>query len=50
MYVTQHYMPAFFRGETLNRDTPVLVMDDEPLSVGLLPDSEEHLVRPLDET
>jgi amino acid transporter len=50
MYVTQHFMPAFFRGETLNRDTPVLVMDDEPLSVGLLPDSEEHLVRPIDES
>jgi amino acid transporter len=45
MYVTQHYMPAFFRGDTLNRETPVLVLDDEPLGGHLLPDSEEHMVR-----
>jgi amino acid transporter len=45
MYVTQHHMPAFFRGDTLNRETPVLVLDDEPLGGHLLPDSEEHMVR-----
>ncbi|HEY1222855.1 MAG TPA: hypothetical protein VGE75_05095, partial [Acidimicrobiales bacterium] len=27
MFTTQAFMPAFFRGEVLNRDTPTLVTD-----------------------
>jgi amino acid transporter len=46
--------PAYFRGEVLNRDTPILVMDDgtvgAPASL-TLPDSasQEHLVVPPEE-
>ncbi|MHA3703597.1 APC family permease [Jatrophihabitans sp. YIM 134969] len=40
------YKP-FFRGETLNRDTPILAREDDPL-VGVLPDSRENLVLPPD--
>ena len=38
------YKP-FFRGETLNRDTPILAREDDAL-VGVLPDSRENLVLP----
>jgi hypothetical protein len=44
------YRP-FFRGETLNRDTPIFLADDAPISAAFtLPDSasQEHLVRPPD--
>ncbi|WP_375478343.1 APC family permease [uncultured Jatrophihabitans sp.] len=40
------YKP-FFRGETLNRDTPIFLADDAPITAGLtLPDSRERLVEP----
>jgi len=42
------YKP-FFRGQTLNRDTPIFLADDEPITAGLsLPDSlsQERLVFP----
>jgi amino acid transporter len=42
------YKP-FFRGETLNRATPIFLADHEPITAGFtLPDSgsQEHLVRP----
>jgi amino acid transporter len=45
---TRVYKP-FFRGETLNRDTPIFLVEGEPLTTGLtLPDSgsQEHLVLP----
>jgi amino acid transporter len=44
------YRP-FFRGETLNRDTPIFLADDAPITAGLtLPDSgsQEHLVLPME--
>ncbi|HEV7203365.1 MAG TPA: APC family permease [Jatrophihabitans sp.] len=51
MYATKHRYRDFFEGRTLNRDTPVLVVEDEALRVGLsLPDSEEDLVVPDEET
>ena len=35
----------FFRGETLNRDTPIFLAEGAPITAGLtLPDSVEHLV------
>ena len=38
------YRP-FFRGETLNRDTPIFLAEDAPITAGLtLPDSIENLV------
>jgi hypothetical protein len=40
------YKP-FFRGETLNRDTPIFLAEGEPITAGLtLPDSgsQEHLI------
>ena len=37
------YRP-FFRGETLSRDTPIFLAEDEPIHAGLLPDPEEHLI------
>jgi amino acid transporter len=49
MYLTEARSPAYFRGEVLNRETPVLVVEGEPLPVGLtLPDSAstEHTVIP----
>lgn len=40
MFITQLRSPAFFRGETLNRDTPVRVVEGELLPEGItLPDS-----------
>ncbi len=51
MYITQARSPAYFRGEVLNRDTPVLVVEGEPVPAGLtLPDSaaaEHTVVAPL---
>jgi amino acid transporter len=52
MVVYERVAPAYFSGRILNEDTPVLVMDGEPLTTGLtLPDSpsQEHLVRPPEE-
>jgi amino acid transporter len=53
MFVTQVQSPAFFRGEVLNADTPVLVTEGEPLPVALaLPDSaslEQTVIPPLSE-
>ncbi|HEU5270955.1 MAG TPA: hypothetical protein VFU36_13605 [Jatrophihabitans sp.] len=47
----------FFRGETLNRNTPVFVAESEPRLAGapatatpLLPDSQENLVLPPEST
>ena len=43
---TRIYRP-FFAGQTLNRDTPVFLADDAPITAGFgLPDSRENLVRP----
>ncbi len=45
---TRVYRP-FFRGETLNRDTPIFLAEGEPITAGFtLPDSgsQEHLVLP----
>ncbi|HEX4727773.1 MAG TPA: APC family permease [Jatrophihabitans sp.] len=36
----------FFSGRSLNRNTPVYVVEGEPLTPGLLPDSTEQLVLP----
>jgi hypothetical protein len=36
----------FFSGRSLNRNTPVYVVEGEPLTPGLLPDSNEQLVLP----
>ena len=47
LLVASFYYKPFFRGETLNRDTPILVPDDDAL-VGVLPDSRENLVLPPD--
>jgi len=47
---TVAYRP-FFRGETLNRDTPIYLAEDEPINAAFtLPDSgsQEHLVLPPD--
>ena len=42
------YKP-FFRGETLNRGTPIFLADDAPITAGMtLPDSHENLVEPPD--
>ena len=49
MLVSTRVYRAFFSGQTLNRDTPIFLADDEPISIGLtLPDSgsQEHLVDP----
>ncbi len=49
MVICSRIYRAFFRGETLNRNTPIFVRDDEPLTTGLtLPDSpsQERLVLP----
>ncbi len=51
MLVSSTVYRPFFRGETLNRDTPVFLAEDAPLTAGLtLPDSgsQEHLVLPKD--
>jgi hypothetical protein len=47
MLLSMPVFRAFFSGRSLNRDTPVYVVDGEPLTAGLtLPDSTEHMVRP----
>jgi len=45
MGVSMRFFRPFFRGQTLNRDTPVYVVEGESLD-GLLPDSREDLVLP----
>ena len=47
MLVCMKYYKPFFRGETLNRDTPVYIAEGDSLE-GLLPDSREDLVLPGD--
>ena len=47
MLVATRFYKPFFRGRTLNRDTPVLVPEGEDV-VGVLPDSRENLVLPPD--
>ena len=49
MFVCMGVYRPFFQGETLNRDTPIFLAEDEPIMTGFtLPDSgsQEHLVRP----
>jgi amino acid transporter len=49
MLVCMAVYKPFFRGETLNRDTPIFLVEGEPLTTGFtLPDSgsQEHLVLP----
>jgi amino acid transporter len=49
MYVSVPFFRPFFRGETLNRDTQIFLIDGEPLKSGFgLPDSpdRERLIRP----
>jgi amino acid transporter len=51
MWISMRFYKPFFRGETLNRDTPIFLADDEPITAGFtLPDSgsQEHLVLPPD--
>jgi amino acid transporter len=51
MFISMGVYKPFFRGETLNRDTPIFLAEGEPLTSGFtLPDSgsQEHLVRPPD--
>ena len=51
MLVCSSVYKPFFRGETLNRDTPIFLADDAPITAGLsLPDSHENLVEPPDLT
>jgi amino acid transporter len=47
MFIASRVYKPFFRGETLNRDTPIFLAEDAPITAGLaLPDSHERLVRP----
>jgi amino acid transporter len=46
MLLSVRFYRPFFSGQTLNRDTPIFLAEDEPLRAGLLPDSEEALVIP----
>jgi amino acid transporter len=40
MFISMGVYKPFFRGETLNRDTPIFLADDAPITAGLtLPDS-----------
>ena len=51
MLVSSARYRPFFRGETLNRDTPIFLADDQPISaLATLPDSgsQEHLIVPPD--
>jgi amino acid transporter len=50
MLVCSRLYRPFFTGVTLNRNTPVYVVDGEPLSGLTLPDSHEGLVLPPDTT
>ncbi len=52
MFITQWRSPAFFRGETLNRDTPVRVLEGDTLEilVPTLPDApstEQTVIPPM---
>ncbi len=50
MAIATRFYKAFFSGQALNRDTPIFLADDAPITSGLtLPDSHESLVRPPDE-
>ena len=47
-WATKVYKP-FFRGETLNRDTPIFLAEGKPITAGrTLPDSgsQEHMIVP----
>ncbi len=47
LLISTRVFKPFFSGQTLNRDTPVFLADDAPITEGLtLPDSHENLVRP----
>jgi amino acid transporter len=49
MFISMRVYRPFFTGQTLNRDTPIFLADDAPITVGLtLPDSgsQEYLVAP----
>ncbi len=47
MLISVPVFRGFFSGRTLNRDTPIYVVEGEPLSTGLtLPDSTEQMVLP----
>jgi amino acid transporter len=49
MLICMHFYKDFFAGRTLNRDTPIFLADDAPITselVGVLPDSRENLVLP----
>jgi hypothetical protein len=49
MLICSVYFRPFFRGETLNRDTPIYLAEGETIPVGFtLPDSasQEHLILP----
>jgi amino acid transporter len=50
MLISMLVYKPFFRGETLNRDTPIFLAEDAPITAGLaLPDSHEQLVKPSQE-
>ena len=46
MLISTRIFKDFFEGRSLNRDTPIFLAEDEPLRLGLLPDSDEALVIP----
>ena len=49
MFISMPFFKPFFRGETLNRDTPIFLAEGAPITSGLtLPDSQENLVLPPD--
>ncbi|MDQ2837594.1 MAG: APC family permease [Actinomycetota bacterium] len=50
MLISMPIYKAFFSGQSLNRDTPVYIVEGEPLTAGLtLPDSTERMVLPPDQ-
>lgn len=46
MIISMPVFRDFFAGRSLNRNTPVYVVEGEPLTTGLLPDSTERMVLP----
>jgi amino acid transporter len=48
MYISVPFFRPFFSGQTLNRDTPIFLSEDQPITAGLLPDSphREQLIIP----
>lgn len=47
MVVCRPIYRDFFEGRSLNRDTPIFLADDAPITAGLtLPDSQERLLKP----